>query len=306
MSVKKEIDLKVSRLPKTVHVARETFAKVARIMRVERTNHIIGKNIVEKESHQSIRMPIDIEAQNIILERMCGEFPKMLIITEEEVEVSFKNSLANEEDVEQGNLIIIVDPLDGTAQYFSGLDQFSISLGLIQMKEYIGGVICSPVFDDGFTVYGTINDGVFIRHGDIDNIAKVSEEKKDIRRSAILYGIDLPRHTNLYGILNRISREFLVANSMGSCALGLAMLAIGKVDGFVQSPQEPWDWAAGYPLVLGAGGHMCFYEINPEKEIVLIKKPEPRHMILKGNKLGFIAANSLTLFEQLQEMLLKK
>ncbi len=305
MLTKKEIDLKISQLPRVIHVARETLEEVARITRIARTDQTIREGVLEKESHQSIRTSMDMKAQEIILKRMRGEFPKALIVTEEEVGVNFENSLANENDVRQGSLIMVVDPLDGTAQCFSGLDQFSLSLGLIEKKEYVGGVISSPVFGGGFTVYGTVDGGVFVKHGDVDSVARVSCEKDIIGKSVILYGVDLPRHANLYGLLNKVSREFLIANSMGSCALGLAMLAIGKVDGFVQSPQEPWDWAAGYPLVLGAGGYVQFYEINSEKEIILIKKPELRHMILKGNKLGFVAANSLTLLKQLQEMLMK-
>jgi len=300
---KKEIDSRISKLPRIIHVAQETLDEVALMMRAERKNHAERKGAITKESHQSIQTVMDIEAQNIILQEMRNEFPEMLIITEEEVGINFENSLATEKDISEGKLIMVIDPLDGTAQYFSGLDQFSVSLGIIENGKYVGGVICSPVFGGGFTVYGTINEGSFVKHGGIDSVARVSHKKGEINQSVILYGVDLPRRKNLYNLLNRVSIQSLVANSMGSCALGLAMLAIGKVDGFVQSLQYPWDWAAGYPLLLGAGGYISFYEIGLEGEIIIVERPNPKYMVKKGKEFGFVAANSLALLEQLQEML---
>jgi fructose-1,6-bisphosphatase/inositol monophosphatase family enzyme len=115
-------------------------------------------------------------------------------------------------------------------------------------------------------------------------------EDKTIKECVVLYGVDFPKNTSYYKLLNKLATNCQTVNSMGSCALGLALVASGYVDGFVQAPQMPWDWAAGYPLVEEAGGKVQFYEIIDGK-INLLNKPEVRHYNPEHKSAGFIAGN---------------
>ena len=48
-------------------------------------------------------------------------------------------------------LVWIVDPLDGTTNFLSGFDQFTISLALVKNGEPILGVIYKPVSDEVYS-----------------------------------------------------------------------------------------------------------------------------------------------------------
>jgi len=235
----------------------------------------------------------DFRSQSLILEKL--RFPQALFLVEEKTEESDADeqvlTLENYTIISDRELVFCVDPLDGTAQYARDLYEYSVSIGAMEHGVHQSGVIYAPETKGGFLVFGKRGRGVFLARGNPRRVkaTKVAEDKT-IKECVVLYGIDIPKSVLFSRLLNRLATNCQTANSMGSCALGLALVASGYVDGFVQAPQMPWDWAAGYPLVEEAGGKVQFYEIIGGK-INLLDKPEAKHYRPDAKSLGFIAGN---------------
>jgi myo-inositol-1(or 4)-monophosphatase len=248
----------------------------------------------------------DLRSQSLILERL--RFPQASFLVEEEIKESDadKQILTSESyaSILDRELVFCVDPLDGTAQYARDLYEYSVSIGAIERGVHQSGVIYAPETKGGFLVFGRRGKGIFLARGNPRGVkaTKVGEDKA-IKECVVLYGIDIPKSVLFSRLLNRLATNCQTANSMGSCALGLALVASGRVDVFLQSPQKPWDWAAGYPLVEEAGGKVQFYEIIGGK-INLLNKPEVRHYNPGYKTAGFVAGNP-KLVEELTKWLVE-
>jgi fructose-1,6-bisphosphatase/inositol monophosphatase family enzyme len=79
-------------------------------------------------------------------------------------------------------------------------------------------------------------------------------------------------------------------NVTGSCALGLGLVAAGRVDLLVQPPQWPWDWAAGTLLVEEAGGMVQFYEYD-QSGSRFVNELVPAHFSPDRRALGLVAGD---------------
>lgn len=143
----------------------------------------------------------------------------------------------------------IIDPLDGTSNYFHGYPYFAVSIGVEYQGELVAGVIYDPTREEIFTAQK--GQGVFLN----DRQLHVSEND---RLSKALLVVSFPP-----GVKSDAPpiRQFLrilphaqTIQRTGSAALNLAYLAAGRLDGFWSHSLKPWDIAAGVLMVREAGG----------------------------------------------------
>src|SRR5438874_8064029 len=84
-----------------------------------------------------IKLEIDVQAQELIGKLLLKEFPAHALYGEE--------GLVGDQSSEHQ---WIVDPLDGTVNYFYGIPHFCISIALRWKSEIIVGVIYDPIRDE--------------------------------------------------------------------------------------------------------------------------------------------------------------
>src|SRR5215467_8428869 len=89
---------------------------------------------VNAVSAHDIKLEIDVEAQELISKLLLEEFPKHALYGEEGI-------VGDQSSDHQW----IVDPLDGTVNYFYGIPHFCVSIALRLHNEIIVGVIYDPV-----------------------------------------------------------------------------------------------------------------------------------------------------------------
>jgi len=145
----------------------------------------------------------------------------------------------------------ILDPIDGTHNYYLGIPSCAISLALL----YKGTPIYGYVYDlsrrrliQGGPQYG-LQDGC--------ERAKVVAGELDPRHSTI--ALHFPMQQGQLDTLQPILATYRVRCS-GSAALNIAFSAIGKLVGTIDYKVKVWDIAAGYALVLAGGGEFRFIE----------------------------------------------
>src|ERR1041384_8681272 len=107
---------------------------------------LLRQNVQQRQrvhavASHDIKLQIDIEAQEVISKLLLGEFPGHALYGEEGI-------VGDQSSDHQW----IVDPLDGTVNYFYGIPHFCISIALRFKGEIIVGVIHDPIRDEMWSV----------------------------------------------------------------------------------------------------------------------------------------------------------
>jgi myo-inositol-1(or 4)-monophosphatase len=153
----------------------------------------------------------------------------------------------------------IVDPLDGTTNYFHGFPFFSVSVGLEVEGEVQLGTVYIPPLDELF--HAEKGKGAFL-NGNRISVSRTD----DLNRSFLCTGFpyDVREHVDHYltYFKNFIIRSFAIRRP-GSAAIDLCYLAAGRFDGFWELKLQPWDVAAGSLMVTEAGGKVTDFGGEP-------------------------------------------
>jgi myo-inositol-1(or 4)-monophosphatase len=143
----------------------------------------------------------------------------------------------------------IVDPHDGTTNFFHGIPLFAISVALEREGKVVAGVLYNPILNDLYVAER--GGGAFLN----DRRLRVSARK--VFAEAMI-GFGLPHLGNRdgghTGAVSRLEARVAGVRSTGSAALELAWIAAGRYDGFWHHRLDPWDFAAGGLIVREAGG----------------------------------------------------
>jgi myo-inositol-1(or 4)-monophosphatase len=156
----------------------------------------------------------------------------------------------------------VVDPLDGTREFVTGIPEWCVSIGLVVDGEPVAGGICNPV--TGETVVGARGAGVTLngRPAGVSGRPTLEGARVVASRSEVKRGEWQGYREDLFEI-----------RSMGSVAYKLGLVAAGLVDAtWTLTPKHEWDVAAGVALVLAAGGAI----VTGAPEETRFNRPQPR------------------------------
>jgi myo-inositol-1(or 4)-monophosphatase len=153
----------------------------------------------------------------------------------------------------------IIDPIDGTTNYFHGFPCFCVSIGLEVEGEVNLGVVYIPPLQELF--HAERGKGAFL------NSERITVSRIDrLDRSLLCTGFpyDVHEHVDFY---LRYFRQFMVKSfgirRPGSAAIDLSYLAAGRFDGFWEFKLHVWDVAAASLLITEAGGKVTDFQGRP-------------------------------------------
>ena len=152
----------------------------------------------------------------------------------------------------------VIDPIDGTANYFRGLDECCVSIALMENDEALIGVIYNFNNDQ---MYTAIKDqGAFLNNTKISVSDIASRDKASITTG-------FPASESIESSMNFLEdlKGWKKVRMFGSAALSCAYVASGKCDYYAEKGVYLWDIAAGICLVREAGGCADFKLIDKER-----------------------------------------
>lgn len=152
----------------------------------------------------------------------------------------------------------VIDPIDGTANYFRGLDQCCVSIALMEGNVALIGVIYN--FNNN-QLYTAIKD-----HGAFLNNTKISvSDIASKNKASITTGF--PASETIESSVNFLEnlKGWKKVRMFGSAALSCAYVASAKCDYYAEKGVYLWDIAAGICLVQEAGGYVDFKLIDKER-----------------------------------------
>ena len=144
----------------------------------------------------------------------------------------------------------VVDPIDGTSNYARGGSRWCVSLGLIEDRTPLLGVLVAPALGETFAArqgHGATLNGVAIHAAATD----------DAKRATIEVGWS-PRVPNIVfqDVVARALAAGCMVRSGGSGAMGLADVAAGRLDAYVEAHINLWDVAGALAILAEAGAEV--------------------------------------------------
>jgi myo-inositol-1(or 4)-monophosphatase len=167
----------------------------------------------------------------------------------ERVTARFGDTMIGEEDGgEASDSVWVVDPIDGTTGYIHGTARWCVSLAYMRNGVIEIGVLYAPVGDRLFTARagrGAFLNGRKLQVSHLRHQAVPVVEIGWSERRPIFAYCDL---------LTRMNADRIEFRRHGSGALGLAEVAAGLNDAYIELHINSWDALAGILLVREAGG----------------------------------------------------
>ncbi len=175
----------------------------------------------------------DLAVQSFLNNKIVEHYPDVGILSEEE---DFTRT------PQDGETYFILDPIDGTAMFVSGLPIWGISLGIIQSGKAIAGFFYMPATND---FYYTETDGPVYLNETITRLKPFD----GIQRESLLFAV------------SRMHKRFDInpdypgkIRSLGSTEAHICYVATGSGDVALVSSVYIWDLAAGIAMLYRNGG----------------------------------------------------
>jgi myo-inositol-1(or 4)-monophosphatase len=147
-----------------------------------------------------------------------------------------------------GEATWIIDPIDGTTNFISGIPVWCVSLGLVIGTKSVLGVIYNPVTEEFYSAQ--TGEGAFLNG---KRIRVSSAQRLDEARMHLGFSYRRPVQEHIRAVNACLEASCEYAR-FGSGALGMAFAADGRFDGYYEAHINAWDVAAGIVLVTEAGG----------------------------------------------------
>lgn len=216
--------------------------------------------LVNQATHHDIKLEIDEQAQQVITRVILADFPDHCILGEE------GTSGNKDADVRW-----VVDPLDGTVNYFYGIPHYAVSIAAQVRRANAGSVTSQaetpvPPAGEWETVAGVVLDPeldeLFVSekgkpamlHGHPIHVS----ERTDLAEAIVAIGFFKSTDTinrslgDFAGIIHKVRKMRL----MGAAALDVVYVACGRYDAYLEYGIKLWDIAAGQLILENAGGRV--------------------------------------------------
>jgi myo-inositol-1(or 4)-monophosphatase len=153
-------------------------------------------------------------------------------------------------ETEISSPVWIIDPIDGTTNFASGIAPFCISIGHWNGKEVDLGICYLPVTDEMFAA--SLGEGAYL-NGDPIHVNKESDPIKAVAATGFA-DITQNNRKNTLNVFNSLILKTRALRRLGSAATDLVYTACGRFSFFYEAGLSPWDVAAGSLIVKEAGG----------------------------------------------------
>jgi myo-inositol-1(or 4)-monophosphatase len=196
--------------------------------------------MVDELKRHDIKLNMDVRCQRVIADHLLRAFSDSEILGEE-----------GNEGVAGAENQWIVDPIDGTVNYFYGIPHFCVSIALRRRGEIILGVIFDPMMNELFTVEKGSRP---MRNGRTIAVSR----RTQLADCVITVGFSKTTQSIEKGGARfvRLAHQVRKTRILGSAALAMAYIACGRLDAYIEESVNIWDVAAGILLVESAGGRV--------------------------------------------------
>jgi len=183
----------------------------------------------------------DKKSEEIIINGLNVKFPDCRILSEE------TESEITKDNFKSFKLLFLVDSIDGTTNYASGIPQAAISIGVYEFGQPKCGVVYDIFNKDLYE--SEVGKGLFL------NGNKVGKRPTPILKEAVVGSswayAETPRM--LIKKWEKLVGKVATLRVMGSAVLDLVMTATGQFTCYIHNSLKPWDSGASLIILKEMG-----------------------------------------------------
>lgn len=204
---------------------------------------------VERKGDDSPVTIADKRAEQLIREELSQRYPHDAILGEEFGEQSGDSAYQ-----------WIVDPIDGTKSFISGVPLYSTLVGIVSARECLGGVIYLPALDE--IVFAARGCGAWhSARGSEPQRCRVSSRSLSDGLFTVSQ-VDTFARRDAMEAYRELESNAYVTRSWGD-GYGYLLVATGRGELMVDPIANPWDLAAVQPVIEEAGGRFTSWDGQP-------------------------------------------
>jgi myo-inositol-1(or 4)-monophosphatase len=194
-------------------------------------------DLTVKSTAIDIATQMDLASEKLIVESILAARPEDGIIGEEGASRESRSGVT-----------WVIDPVDGTVNYFYGLPGWAISIAVKDESGTLVGVVHSPTVDA--TWHASKGGGAFL-----NNVKIACNDPIDLNRALISSGFayDIKDRVEQVKIVNALLPQIRDLRRIGSAAADICHVATGMVDGYFETGLHEWDLAAAELIAREAG-----------------------------------------------------
>lgn len=191
----------------------------------------------------------DKNCEELVFGKLREAFPEHAFIGEEgSAEQGFTSDLTDAPTW-------LVDPVDGTTNFVHRQPYVCVSIALAVERQVVVSVVHNPILGETFTA-------VRGRGAQLNGQPISVSEEADLGSALVATEVGVTRDpATVEAIFDRISKVAVATRSLrclGSCALNLCSVAMGRLDAFYEIGfGGPWDVAAAALILEEAGGRVA-------------------------------------------------
>ena len=187
----------------------------------------------------------DTDIEEMIRDRVAERFPRDAVLGEE-----------GGGSLEDAPRVWVVDPIDGTKNFASGIQVWGTLIALFEDGEPVLGAVGAPALNERYEAVrgqGATRNGSFVRVSDVEEV-----ENAAICRYGAEEWLDGPYEEPVRVLARDAYRTVGFTDFWGHC-----LVARGSVEAMLEPALRIWDWGALKILVEEAGGRMTAFDGGP-------------------------------------------
>ena len=232
----------------------DTWLEIAKSAALDGGNYLLANQGEDLEvllnEGRDIKLQLDTDTENLIKKTLRSK--SSFSILGEETGLSG----------DLGEFYWVIDPLDGTSNFFRGIPISCVSIALMQNLNPILGVIYDFNHDDLY--FGHQESRAFLNQREI-RVSNYSSKNE----STLVTGIPAKQHYSDDEFKNMIDdfQNWKKIRMIGSAAMASIYVAAGKAESYKENGIFLWDIAAGAAIVNAAGGVASITNIQADYRV---------------------------------------
>ncbi|PTE12301.1 inositol monophosphatase family protein [Mesorhizobium helmanticense] len=231
----------------------ELLSDVAKAEIMPRFRRLNEGDIRQKTSAADLVTEADVNAERLITVKLRERYPQAMIVGEE----ACSDNPVLLEGLGDADLAFVIDPVDGTFNFASGVPLFGVMLGVVVKGETVAGIIHDPVGKDW--LIGAKGAGSHIRHahGNIEKVHVAKPAAMSQMTGAVSWQyLPEPERSRLARNQTKTLSQF----NYRCAAHEYRLLASGHGHFVVYNKLMPWDHLPGVLIHAEAGGYTARFD----------------------------------------------
>lgn len=231
---------------KTTKVAIETAEEAGKLLK-QLVQHKQRERIKESKFPMDIVTDSDVQSEKLITSLIHRHFPSHGILSEE---------TSNHVDPNTHKHLWIIDPIDGTIAFASGLPFYSVSISYFVDQKPISSALYLALTQE--VLWAETGKGAYIGR------RRLHVHDKSVEQCVIALDVSFrKRKAAMYKLAPGLSMGIRSLQMTSGEAGNLGLVARGNLQGLVCVYPDIWDYAAGLHLAAEAGGIITDFLGNP-------------------------------------------